>query len=180
MLEQKYQNEIIPKWVKERGYANPMSVPRIEKVVVNMGIGQAKDNKAEIGQAFEDLKVITGQAPIIRKAKKSIAGFLLREGMEIGAKVTLRRKRMYQFLEKLFHLVLPRVRDFRGLSLDSFDGQGNYTLGLEEQVVFLEIDPNKIKRRRGFEVTIVTDAEDDQEAKELLTEMGLPLEEELE
>lgn len=176
MLEEKYRNEIINKWLTENPGRSVMSVPRITKVVVNMGLGQAKGEAKEISSAIDDLRLITGQKPVVRKAKKSIAGFNLREGMEVGSKVTLRGKRMYNFLDKLFNYVLPRVRDFQGLPENSFDGEGNYSLGFTEQVNFLEIDPNKVHRRRGIQVTIVTTAQDNEDARKLLVDMGLPLE----
>lgn len=175
MLKEKYTDEILPKWIAEKGYANSMSVPRINKVVVNVGFGSAKDADKEAEFVLNDLETMTGQRPISRKAKKSIAGFDLREDVTVGAKVTLRKKRMYHFLEKLFGYVLPRVRDFRGLDRKGFDQQGNYSIGFEDQINFLEIDPNIAKRRRGVQVTIVTTAETRDEAEELLGEMGLPL-----
>jgi large subunit ribosomal protein L5 len=178
MLQEKYKNEVIKKWLDEDKEMNVMSMPRIEKVVINMGLGQAKGEQKEITAAVQDLQLIAGQVPVVRKAKKSIAGFNLREGMPVGVKVTLRGRRMYNFLDKLFNMVLPRVRDFHGLPSTSFDSVGNYSLGLSEQINFLEIDPNKVHRRRGLEVTIVTSAKTDELAKKFLLDMGLPLEKE--
>ncbi len=174
-MQQKYKEEVVPRWLKEKGYTTEMAVPRITKVVINMGLGALKENQKEIDTYVEQLELIAGQKPVVRHAKQSIAGFNLREGMKIGAAVTLRGQRMYNFLEKVFNYVLPRTRDFRGLSAKGFDGHGNYSFGLDDQMLFLEIDPNKVKRRQGLQVTIVTTTDDDEKAKELLEELGLPL-----
>lgn len=173
-LQDKYQNEVIPAMMKEFNYKSVMEVPAIEKVVVNIGVGDAIQNSKLLDEAVEELAAITGQQPIITKAKKSIANFKLREGMPIGCKVTLRRQKMYEFLDKLFNISLPRVRDFRGVSDTSFDGRGNYTLGIKEQIIFPEIDFDKVNRSRGMDVVIVTSAKTNEEAKALLTKMGMP------
>ena len=156
-------------------YKNPMQIPKLEKVVINMSVGEAIQNSKALDKAVDELKTISGQKPVITKAKKSIAAFKLREGMNIGAKVTLRGDRMYTFLDKLFNVVLPRIRDFRGLNRKSFDGRGNYNLGLREQLVFPEIDFDKVEKARGMDIVIVTTARNDEEATEFLTQMGLPL-----
>lgn len=173
-LQDKYQNEVIPAMMKEFNYKSVMEVPTIEKVVVNIGVGDAIQNSKLLDEAVEELAAITGQQPVITKAKKSIANFKLREGMPIGCKVTLRRQKMYEFLDKLFNISLPRVRDFRGVSDTSFDGRGNYTLGIKEQIIFPEIDFDKVNRSRGMDVVIVTSAKTNEEAKALLTKMGMP------
>ena len=173
-LQDKYQNEVVPAMMKEFNYKSVMEVPAIEKVVVNIGVGDAIQNAKLLDEAVEELAAITGQAPVITKAKKSIANFKLREGMPIGCKVTLRRQKMYEFLDKLFNISLPRVRDFRGVSDTSFDGRGNYTLGIREQIIFPEIDFDKVNRSRGMDVVIVTTAKTNEEAKALLTKMGMP------
>lgn len=173
-LQDKYQNEVVPAMMKEFNYKSVMEVPAIEKVVVNIGVGDAIQNSKLLDEAVEELAAITGQQPIITKAKKSIANFKLREGMPIGCKVTLRRQKMYEFLDKLFNISLPRVRDFRGVSDTSFDGRGNYTLGIKEQIIFPEIDFDKVNRSRGMDVVIVTSAKTNEEAKALLTKMGMP------
>ncbi|WP_333513145.1 50S ribosomal protein L5 [Faecalitalea cylindroides] len=173
-LQDKYQNEVIPAMMKEFNYKSVMEVPAIEKVVVNIGVGDAIQNSKLLDEAVEELAAITGQQPVITKAKKSIANFKLREGMPIGCKVTLRRQKMYEFLDKLFNISLPRVRDFRGVSDTSFDGRGNYTLGIKEQIIFPEIDFDKVNRSRGMDVVIVTSAKTNEEAKALLTKMGMP------
>lgn len=173
-LQDKYQNEVIPAMMKEFNYKSVMEVPAIEKVVVNIGVGDAIQNSKLLDEAVEELAAITGQQPVITKAKKSIANFKLREGMPIGCKVTLRRQKMYEFLDKLFNISLPRVRDFRGVSDTSFDGRGNYTLGIKEQIIFPEIDFDKVNRSRGMDVVIVTSAKTNEEAKVLLTKMGMP------
>ncbi len=173
-LKEKYLNEIIPALKEKLGYKNIMQVPKIEKIVVNMGIGEATQNIKALDAAVEDLKTITGQAPTIRRARKSISSFRLRKGMPIGAKVTLRGNRMYEFLDRLINIVLPRIRDFRGISPRAFDGRGNYTLGLKDQIVFPEIDYNKVDKLRGMNITIVTTAETDKEAFELLKMFGMP------
>ncbi|MGQ9456873.1 MAG: 50S ribosomal protein L5 [Anaerolineae bacterium] len=173
-LKEWYRNEVVPQMIREFGYRNPMEVPRVVKVVVNIGLGEALENVKALDAASRDLAIITGQKPIITRAKKSIAGFKLRAGNPIGAKVTLRGKRMYDFLDRLFNVALPRQRDFRGVSPDAFDGRGNYTLGLREQLVWPEIDYDSIDRVRGMEVTIVTTARTDEEARHLLQLMGMP------
>ncbi len=173
-LKEKYLNEIVPALKEKLGYKNIMQVPKIEKIVVNMGIGEATQNIKALDAAVEDLKTITGQAPTIRRARKSISSFRLRKGMPIGAKVTLRGNRMYEFLDRLINIVLPRIRDFRGISPRAFDGRGNYTLGLKDQIVFPEIDYNKVDKLRGMNITIVTTAETDKEAFELLKMFGMP------
>jgi large subunit ribosomal protein L5 len=173
-LRQRYQKEIVPALMKRFGYTNPMQVPRLEKVVVNMGMGEAVSNPKLIDGAVNDLTSITGQKPIVTRAKKSIATFKLREGMAIGAKVTLRRERMWEFLDRLISLSLPRVRDFRGISARGFDGAGNFTLGLKEQIVFPEIDFDKVDKIKGMNITVVTTAETNEEAKELLGQLGMP------
>ena len=173
-LKEKYQNEIVPSLVEKFNYSSVMAVPKIEKIVVNMGVGDAVSNAKALDKAVEELTEITGQKPLITKAKKSIAGFKLREGMPIGAKVTLRGERMYQFLDKLIAVSLPRVRDFRGISKKAFDGRGNYTLGVKEQLIFPEIDYDKVDKVRGMDIVVVTTANSDEEARELLTQMGMP------
>lgn len=173
-LQEKYKGEVVPAMMKEFNYSSVMEVPAIEKVVVNIGVGDAIQNSKLLDEAVEELAAITGQAPVITKAKKSIANFKLREGMPIGCKVTLRREKMYEFLDKLFNISLPRVRDFRGVSDTSFDGRGNYTLGIKEQIIFPEIDFDKVNRSRGMDVVIVTTAKTNEEAKALLTNMGMP------
>lgn len=173
-LRERYSKEIVPALMKRFGYKNPMQVPRIEKVVVNMGLGEAVANPKVIDGAVAELTAITGQKPIVTRAKKSIATFKLREGMAIGAKVTLRRERMWEFLDRLISLSLPRVRDFRGVSAKAFDGAGNYTLGLKEQIVFPEIDFDKVDKIKGMNITVVTTAETNEEAKELLGQLGMP------
>lgn len=173
-LRERYNKEIVPALMKRFGYKNPMQVPRVQKVVVNMGLGEAVSNPKLIDGAVNDLTSITGQKPIVTRAKKSIATFKLREGMAIGAKVTLRRERMWEFLDRLISLSLPRVRDFRGVSARGFDGAGNYTLGLKEQIVFPEIDFDKVDKIKGMNITVVTTAETNEEAKELLGQLGMP------
>lgn len=173
LLEQ-YKQEITPKLIDKFGYKNIMQVPKIEKVIINVGVGEAIQNPKAMDGAVNDLMAITGQKPVITKAKKSIAGFKLREGMPIGCKVTLRGQRMYDFLYRLINIVLPRVRDFRGVSPQAFDGRGNYSLGIKEQTIFPEIDYDKIDKIRGLEVVIVTTAKTDEEARELLKNMGMP------
>ncbi|WP_100374455.1 50S ribosomal protein L5 [Bacillus sp. FJAT-45037] len=173
-LKEKYSTEIVPSLVEKFNYSSVMAVPKLEKIVVNMGVGDAVSNAKALDKAVEELASITGQKPLITKAKKSIAGFKLREGMPIGAKVTLRGERMYQFLEKLVAVSLPRVRDFRGVSKKAFDGRGNYTLGIKEQLIFPEVDYDKVDKVRGMDVVIVTTANTDEEARELLTQMGMP------
>ena len=173
-LKEKYQSEIVPSLVEKFNYSSVMAVPKVEKIVVNMGVGDAVSNAKSLDKAVEELTQITGQKPLITKAKKSIAGFKLREGMPIGAKVTLRGERMYEFLDKLISVSLPRVRDFRGISKKAFDGRGNYTLGVKEQLIFPEIDYDKVDKVRGMDIVVVTTAKSDEEARELLTQMGMP------
>jgi large subunit ribosomal protein L5 len=170
----KYRKDVVPALMQRFGYKNPMEVPRVDKIVVNMGLGEAVGNPKLIDAALEQLKVITGQKPVVTRAKKSIAGFKLREGMPIGVKATLRRERMWEFFDRLVTLSLPRVRDFRGVSPRAFDGAGNYTLGLREQIVFPEIDFDKVDQVKGLNVTVVTTAKTNQEAKELLVGLGMP------
>ena len=173
-LRRQYVDEIVPALVREFRYRNPMQVPSPVKVVLNIGLGEAITNARALDAATADLKTITGQAPIIIRARRSVAAFKLREGMPIGAKVTLRGHRMYEFLDKLINVALPRIRDFRGIDTKGFDGHGNYTLGLREQLVFPEVDYDKIDRLRGLEVTIVTTATRDEEGQALLTGLGMP------
>ncbi|MGI6583743.1 MAG: 50S ribosomal protein L5 [bacterium] len=173
-LRERYQKEVVPAMIQRFGYKNIMEVPRLEKVVVNMGVGEAIQNPKLLDAAVNDLSVITGQKPIITRAKKSIANFKLRAGMPIGCKVTLRGQRMYDFLEKLFNVALPRVRDFRGVSPRSFDGRGNYSLGVREQLIFPEIDYDQVEKIRGLDIVIVTSAKNDEEARELLRLLGIP------
>ena len=173
-LKEKYLNEVVPALMKKFGYRNVMEVPKIEKVVINMGVGEGAQNPKAIDGAVEDLMLIAGQKPIVTRAKKSIAGFKIRQGHPIGVKVTLRGDRMYHFLDKLFHVALPRVRDFRGVSPRSFDGRGNYNLGLREQLIFPEIDYDKVDKIRGMDIAIVTTAKTDEEARELLAQLGMP------
>ncbi|AQR53832.1 50S ribosomal protein L5 [Lactobacillus delbrueckii subsp. bulgaricus] len=170
----KYNEEIVPALTKKFNYTSSMQVPKIDKIVLNMGVGDAVANAKNLDEAVEELTMISGQKPMITKAKKSIANFRLREGMSIGAKVTLRGDRMYDFLSKLINVSLPRVRDFRGVSTRSFDGRGNYTLGVKEQLIFPEIDFDKVNRTRGLDIVIVTTAQTDEEARELLTQFGMP------
>lgn len=173
-FETKYNEEIAPALTKKFNYTSSMQVPKIDKIVLNMGVGDAVSNAKNLDEAVEELTLISGQKPLITKAKKSIANFRLREGMSIGAKVTLRGDRMYDFLNKLINVSLPRVRDFRGVSTRSFDGRGNYTLGVKEQLIFPEIDFDKVNRTRGLDIVIVTTAQTDEEARELLTQFGMP------
>ncbi len=173
-LRRRYQDEVVPALRREFGYANPMQTPRLDKVVVNIGLGEAIQNAKALDAAVGDLTRITGQKPIVTKAKRSIAQFRLRTGMPIGAKVTLRGQRMYDFLERTMRLALPRIRDFRGISRNSFDGRGNFSLGLREQLVYPEIDYDKIDRLRGLEISIVTTAKTDEEGLKLLQLLGMP------
>ncbi len=173
-LKEKYKSEIAPAIAKEFDIKNPMAVPRIEKIVVNMGIGEAISNAKILDTAAEELRAITGQKPVITKAKKSIASFKLRQGMNIGTMVTLRGERMFEFLDRLISVALPRVRDFRGISAKAFDGRGNYTLGVREQLIFPEIDFNKVDKTRGMNISIITTAENDDQARSLLKAMGMP------
>lgn len=173
-LKEKYMKEIVPSLMSKFNYKSVMQVPKLEKIVVNMGVGDAVQNSKALDNAVEELTLITGQKPVVTKAKKSIAGFRLREGMPIGAKVTLRGERMYDFLDKLVSVSLPRVRDFRGVSKNAFDGRGNYTLGIKEQLIFPEIDYDKVAKVRGMDIVIVTTANTDEESRELLTQLGMP------
>ena len=173
-LKVRYRDEIVPALKAEREYANPMQVPGLQKIVVNMGVGAAARDAKLIEGAVHDLALITGQKPLVQKARKSIAQFKLREGMPIGAKVTLRGDRMWEFLDRLVSIALPRIRDFRGLSPDSFDGRGNYSLGIREQIIFPEIDYDSINQIRGLDVAITTTAATDEQARALLTGLGLP------
>lgn len=173
-LYEQYKQEIVPKLMEKYHYKNVMQVPKIDRVVINIGSGEAVQNPKALDGAVSDLTIISGQKPVVTKAKKSIAGFKLREGMSIGCKVTLRGERMYEFLDRLINLALPRVRDFRGVSPQAFDGRGNYSLGIKEQTIFPEIEYDKIDKVRGMEVVIVTTAKNDEEARELLRSMGMP------
>ncbi len=173
-LLERYRKEIVPALMEEFGFTTPMRVPRITKVVLNVGVGEAMDNAKALDGAVEDLRTITGQQPVITRARKSIAGFKLRAGHAIGVKVDLRGERMWAFLDRLMNVALPRTRDFRGVSPDAFDGRGNYTLGIREQLLFPEIDYDKIDKVRGFEVTIVTTAQNDEEGRRLLALLGMP------
>lgn len=173
-LKEKFNQEITPALMSKFNYKSIMEVPKLEKIVINMGVGDAVANAKALDVAVEELATITGQKPVVTRAKKSIAGFRLREGMPIGAKVTLRGERMYEFIDKLISVSLPRVRDFRGISKKSFDGRGNYTLGVKEQLIFPEIDYDKVNKVRGMDIVIVTTANTDEEARELLTQFGMP------
>ena len=173
-LKDKYLNEVSPALMSKFEYKSVMQLPKVEKIVINMGVGDAVQNSKALDVAVEELTIITGQKPVVTKAKKSIAGFRLREGQAIGAKVTLRGERMYEFLDKLISMALPRVRDFRGVSKKAFDGRGNYTLGVKEQLIFPEIDYDKVSKVRGMDIVIVTTANSDEEARELLTQFGMP------
>ena len=176
-LFERFRKVVIPALMRERGYTNPFQVPRVEKIVINMGVGEGKDNAKVLDFATADLVAITGQRPVITRAKKSIANFKLRAGVPIGAKVTLRGARMYEFLDRLVNVALPRVRDFRGVSPKAFDGRGNFALGLKEQVIFPEIVYDKVDKMRGMDVILVTSARTDEEAKALLTHLGMPFRE---
>jgi large subunit ribosomal protein L5 len=173
-LQEQYRESIVPSLMNKFHYNNVMRAPKIEKIVINMGVGEAVGNPKVLDGAVRDLETITGQKPIVTKAKKSIAGFKLREGMPIGAKVTLRGERMYHFLDKLINIAVPRVRDFRGVSPKALDGRGNYTLGIREQLIFPEIEYDKVDKVRGMDIVIVTTAETDEEGKALLEEFGMP------
>lgn len=176
-LLEKYQKEILPKLAERFGRRNRLSLPRLQKIVVNMGVGKARDDKAKIEQAAQMLAQITGQKPLVTRARSSISGFRLRQGMEIGCKATLRGRRMYEFLDRLISIALPRIRDFRGVSPKSFDGHGNYNLGLAEQMVFPEIDPDKVTFTQGMDINFVTSVDSDEEARELLRLFGMPFRE---
>ena len=173
-LKEQYITEIAPAMQKKFGYENVMQIPKLDKIVVNMGVGEAKENAKLLESAVADMQLITGQKPVLTKAKKSIANFKIREGMNIGVKVTLRGDRMYEFLDRLFNVALPRVRDFRGINPNSFDGRGNYNLGIKEQLIFPEIDYDKIDKVRGMDICFVTTANTDEESRELLSLMGAP------
>ena len=173
-LKAKYNAEIAPALVQKFGYKSTMEIPRIHKIVVNVGCGEARDNAKVLESVVNDLATITGQKPVITRAKKSVANFKLREGMPIGAKVTLRQDKMWEFMDRLFNVALPRVRDFRGINPNAFDGRGNYALGLKEQLIFPEIEYDKIDKIRGMDIVICTTAKTDEEAKELLTLLGAP------
>ena len=169
-----YNTEIIPEMTKKFSYTNKLAVPKIEKIIINMGVGEAKENAKVLDGAVKDMATISGQKPLVTKAKKSVANFKLREGMNIGCKVTLRGDRMYEFLDRLFNVALPRVRDFRGINPNGFDGRGNYAFGLKEQLIFPEIDYDKVDKVRGMDIAFVTTAKTDEESRELLTLMGAP------
>jgi large subunit ribosomal protein L5 len=173
-LRKRFYEEVVPTLMRDFNLANPMQVPKVQKVVVNVGVGEALENAKALDASIEDLSIITGQRPVITRAKKSIANFKLREGRSIGAKVTLRGERMWSFFDRLVNVALPRTRDFRGLSPDSFDGRGSYTLGIREQLIFPEIDYDKIDKIRGFEVTVVTSAPNDEQARRMLALLGMP------
>ena len=173
-LQEKYEKEIIPAMIEKFGYKNIMEVPRLEKIVINMGVGEAKENQTVLEAAVNDLTLIAGQKPILTRAKKSVANFKIRENMPLGCKVTLRKAKMYEFADKLMAIALPRVRDFRGVSSKSFDGRGNYSLGIKEQLIFPEIEYDKIDKVRGMDIIFVTTANTDEEARELLRFLGMP------
>lgn len=173
-LHEKYLNEVVPAMMEKFGYKNIMQVPKLEKIVINMGVGEAKDNQKILDAAVNDLSIIAGQKPILTRAKKSVANFKIRENMALGCKVTLRKVRMYEFADKLMTIALPRVRDFRGVSSKAFDGRGNYTLGVKEQLIFPEIEYDKIDKVRGMDIIFVTTANTDEEARELLRFLGMP------
>jgi large subunit ribosomal protein L5 len=173
-LKDKYVNEVVPALVEKFQYQNMMEVPKLEKIILNIGLGEAKDNPKALDSAVEELRIITGQNPVVTKAKKSVANFKLREGMKIGTKVTLRGQKMYDFYDKLVSLALPRVRDFRGVSDKSFDGRGNYAMGIKEQLIFPEIEYDKVDAIRGMDIVVVTTAKTDEEARALLALMGMP------
>ena len=173
-LKEQYKNEIVDAMIKKFGYKNIMEVPKLDKIVINMGIGEAKENAKALEPALADLEIIAGQKPVLTKAKKSIANFKLREGQNIGCKVTLRGEKMYDFLDRLVNLALPRVRDFRGINPNAFDGRGNYALGIKEQIIFPEIEYDKIDKVRGMDIIFVTTAKTDEEARELLRLFGMP------
>ncbi|WP_461205192.1 50S ribosomal protein L5 [Clostridium sp. DL1XJH146] len=173
-LQEKYEKEVVPALMEKFEYKNIMQVPKLEKIVINMGVGEAKDNSKVLETAMNDLIIIAGQKPILTRAKKSVANFKLREGMPIGMKVTLRKVKMYEFADRLMNVALPRVRDFRGVSAKAFDGRGNYALGLKEQIIFPEIEYDKVDKVRGMDVIFVTTAQTDEEARELLRYLGMP------
>ncbi len=173
-LKEKYNNEIVAAMQKKFGYKNVMQVPKLDKIVINMGVGEAKDNAKALESAVRDMEIIAGQKPVVTKAKKSVANFKIREGLAIGCKVTLRGDKMYEFADRLISLALPRVRDFRGVNPNAFDGRGNYALGVKEQLIFPEIEYDKVDKVRGMDVIFVTTANTDEEARELLTQFGMP------
>ncbi|GAA0078277.1 50S ribosomal protein L5 [Clostridium weizhouense] len=173
-LQEKYQKEVIPAMIEKFGYKNIMEVPKLEKIVINMGVGEAKENQKVLESAVSDLTLISGQKPILTRAKKSVANFKIRENMALGCKVTLRKAKMFEFADKLMSIALPRVRDFRGVSAKAFDGRGNYSLGIKEQLIFPEIEYDKIDKVRGMDIIFVTTANTDEEARELLRFLGMP------
>ena len=173
-LKEQYQNEIVDAMIKKFGYKNIMEVPKLDKVVINMGVGEAKENAKVLESAIADMEKIAGQKAVVTRAKNSVANFKIREGMPIGCKVTLRGEKMYEFVDRLINLALPRVRDFRGVNPNAFDGRGNYALGIKEQLIFPEIEYDKVDKVRGMDVIVVTTAETDEEARELLTQFGMP------
>lgn len=173
-LREQYEKEVVPALMKKFNYKSIMQVPKLDKIVINIGLGETKDNPKALENAVNDLKLITGQKPVITKARKSIAAFKLREGANIGCKVTLRSEKMYEFAYKLFNVALPRVRDFRGVSANSFDGRGNYSMGIKEQLIFPEIEYDKVDKLRGMDIIFATTSKTDEEAKELLTLLGMP------
>lgn len=173
-LREQYEKEVVPALMKKFGYKSIMQVPKLDKIVINIGLGDIRDNPKSLDNAMRDLEIITGQKPIITKARKSIAAFKIREGANVGCKVTLRKEKMYEFAYKLFNVALPRVRDFRGVSDTSFDGKGNYSMGIKEQLIFPEIEYDKIDKLRGMDIIFVTTANSDEEAKELLSLLGMP------
>lgn len=173
-LKDKYINEVVPAMQTKFKYSSPMQIPKLEKVVLNMGVGDVKENPKAMDAAVNDMTIITGQKPVVTKAKKSIANFKLRQGMNIGCKVTLRSDKMYNFVDKLFNAALPRVRDFRGINANAFDGRGNYTLGVKDQLIFPEVEYDKVDKARGMDIVFVTTAKTDEEARELLKLMGMP------
>ena len=174
ILKEQYQKEVVPALMKKFNYKSVMEVPKLEKIVINIGLGDIKDNPKSLENAMNDIKIITGQTPIVTKAKKAIAAFKIREGVNMGCKVTLRASKMYDFAYKLFNVALPRVRDFRGVSKNSFDGRGNYSMGVKEQLMFPEIEYDKVDKIRGMDIIFVTTAKTDEEARELLTLLGMP------
>ena len=178
-LKERFDSELLPRLMKEREYSNPMAVPRLVKIVLNMGVGTASQDIKELDKAMDELGVISGQKPVVRRARKSIAAFKLRTGMPVGATVTLRGSRMYEFLDRLITIVLPRVRDFRGVPRRSFDGRGNFTLGLKDQLIFPEVDYTKVDRVRGMNVTLCTSAPNDEDARALLEALGMPFKRDL-
>ncbi len=173
-LREQYQKEVVPAMIKKFNYKSVMQVPKLEKIVLNVGLGDVRDNPKALENTINDLSIITGQKPVVTKARKSIAAFKIREGVNIGCKVTLRGEKMYEFAYKFFTVALPRVRDFRGVSPDSFDGRGNYSMGVKEQLIFPEIEYDKVDKLRGMDIIFVTTAESDEEAKELLELLGMP------